>query len=238
MPINEDYTFSKIGTKINGVRLRFTVGSFCIDSREYDVVPPHCIVLQHVRTRGWLCGSDWEGENSEDEWKFGEFWEAWVVGKDPIEDTFSVQGDWLADPGWVLEICTNAWLVVCEGEEDGSSLCRSLGMRRGNVESAGTLYSVRVGNGEGEVDKGTDTEIARRIRGNGGKLACLQRAVQFKNPRQDKLEIDTWQCNPIGYPPSHFLPRVRMSPCFSAGTVPYFSATSGTAIPPLTWPNL
>jgi hypothetical protein len=39
----------------------------------------------------------------------------------------------------------------------------------------------RVGNGEGEVDKGSDTEFARRIRSNGGACACLQRAVKFIN---------------------------------------------------------
>jgi hypothetical protein len=75
MPINKDYLFSKIGTTINGIRLNFSV----------DVKPPHCIVLQHVRTRCWLAGSDWEGEDNEEEWKFGEFWEAWVVGKETKE---------------------------------------------------------------------------------------------------------------------------------------------------------
>jgi hypothetical protein len=110
MPINRGYSFSKIGRTINGVRLRFTI----------EVVPPHCTVLQRARTRGWLSGSDWEGEDNEEEWKFGEFWEAWVVGKDPPEDAFSVQGDWLAEPGWVLETCTQTSAdVACGMRREG-----------------------------------------------------------------------------------------------------------------------
>jgi hypothetical protein len=228
MPIHQDYSFSKIGRTINGIRLRFTV----------EVVPPACIVLQHVRMRGWWAGRGWEGEDTEDEWKFVEFWEAWVVGRDPLEDTFSVKGDWLADPGWVLEICTNAWLVECEGRETGSGLCRAMGMHRSNVASAGTLYSARVGKGDGEVDKGSDTEFARRIRSNGGKSACLQRAVELYCPRPNNLEIDTWQCNPFGYPPTHALPRVRMSPCMTCPyTAPCFTRQV-MPFPHLTWPNL
>jgi hypothetical protein len=83
--------------------------------------------------------------------------------------------------------------------ETGLSLCRALGLRRGNVENAGTLRSTRVGNGEGEVSKGVDTELSRRIRNSGGLNACLQRAVGSYCPRPDKLVIDTWECNPLSH---------------------------------------
>jgi hypothetical protein len=70
--IHDDYTLTTIGATANGVRLRFQV----------DLVPPEAIVTQHVRTRGWWEGSEWEGEEDVDEWKFGEHFEAWVVGKE------------------------------------------------------------------------------------------------------------------------------------------------------------
>ena len=119
-----------------------------------------------VRHRGWLEGTDWVGTERAEEWEFGEFWEAWVVGRDALEDTFSAQGDWLVDPGWVLEIITQAWLVPCEEGETEVSLCRDLGFRHRNVESAGVLSSVRAGNGEGEARKDRDSALSRRKRGS------------------------------------------------------------------------